>query len=167
MRISMPDFLGACDSAAARSTTVNAPLHNLDSHLGPLLQSFLEQSTPLRSIVAIGCHQFLPTHRDELLSTSPVGVCTAALLRLVAAENGRPAIIALEPIRTGGHTSGVDHGYSLDSLARRAREMSGVVLGDDLLLLAAEALNEMMTPLDEDFGFRAVITLSRRSSSDQ
>jgi glycosyltransferase involved in cell wall biosynthesis len=57
------------------------------------------------------------------------------------------------------HGYGGENTYSPDSLARRACELCGLATGNDLLVLPAHVLNEMMTPLADDFSFRAVAAL--------
>jgi glycosyltransferase involved in cell wall biosynthesis len=162
MRNFLPDRLGASNPAAARSTAIRAPLRELDFDIESLLQPFLEQSAPLRSIVAIGCKLFSGAAGNGLPGSFPTGARQAVLLRLDAAEGGRPALIEQEPIWTAGNGSGAAD--TLDGLARRAREMSRTMLGDDLLLLPADVLDEVMTPLADDFGFRAVAVLSSPAS---
>jgi hypothetical protein len=57
------------------------------------------------------------------------------------------------------HGYGGEHTYTPDSLARRARELCGIVPGNDLLVLPSHVLTEMMTPLADDFSFRAVAAI--------
>jgi glycosyltransferase involved in cell wall biosynthesis len=110
------------------------PLQNLEPDIESLLQPFLDQSAPIRSIVTVG----------SSFSND------AALLRLARNEDGFPAISARVSIGAG------EHAYTVDSLARQVSALCASVPGDDLLLLPAHLLNEMLTPLAEQFSFRAV-----------
>jgi len=56
-------------------------------------------------------------------------------------------------------------GLTLHSLAQRARELLGTADGYDLLLLPATALDELITPLSDDFCFRGVVVLFQRATS--
>ncbi|MGA2117475.1 MAG: glycosyltransferase 61 family protein [Bryobacteraceae bacterium] len=98
--------------------------------------------------------------REDLPAAAPADDGKqAALLRLTPDEDGCPTIVAGEPIRPGGHGRDGEQAYTLSSLARQARELCGPLSGNDLLLLPAHVLNELMTPLADDFSFRAVAAL--------
>jgi glycosyltransferase involved in cell wall biosynthesis/capsular polysaccharide biosynthesis protein len=130
----------------ATSPALNAPAKNLDPGLISLLQLFLDQASPIRSIVALGCPTLRDDNRDE-----PV------LFRVVADRGGISAVHSLPP--SGRGSDGLQK-YTHESLGRQAHELCGEFAGDDLLLLPEQLLDAMMTRLDHDFGFRAVAVLS-------
>ncbi|HEY4406513.1 MAG TPA: glycosyltransferase 61 family protein [Xanthobacteraceae bacterium] len=162
MRDFLPDLPGADNPAATSSTAIIAPPQGLDLYMEPLLRPFCEQSAPLRSIVAIGCHPFPGTAGDDFPG-APIRPREAVWLRLTV-KDGRPVGMEREPIRTVGNGSGGERPETLAGLARRARELSGAMGGDDLLLLRADLLDEMMTPPADDFSFRAVAVLLPQAS---
>jgi hypothetical protein len=104
------------------------------------------------------------TAAGDDLPGSPSGAREAVWLRLIDGKDGRPAGIEREPTRSAGNDPSGELPDTLAGLAQRARELSGTVLGDDLLLLPADLLDEMMTPLADDFSFRAVAILSPQAS---
>src|SRR5271165_778889 len=137
-RSAMPVFIGDlcggdCEPASIRSQTLDAQLRNLDPDMESLLEPFVAQSAPVKSIVALGCHHILGISRNDFPA---------------------PAIVAPE---------GGEQVHSLVGLARQARETFANVPGIDLLLLPAQVLNEIMTPLAEEFSFRAVAVLLPRT----
>lgn len=97
-----------------------------------LLERYRGQSAPIRSLVVVGCGT--GSDRDE-----------ASLFRL---DDGS----AIIPLRCDGEDC-------LDSLARQASAVCGAVPGDDLLVMAGDKLSEQMTPVEQDFSFRAVAVL--------
>jgi glycosyltransferase involved in cell wall biosynthesis len=142
MRFFVTDLIGGdSNPPAPTSPVLNAPLQNI--RLESLLRPFLEQSAPPRSIVAVGCNRILG----------------------INGQGSDLAIITREPIRLAERSPGGEHAYALDRLARQAREVSGPPSGNDLLLLRADMLNEMMTPLTQDFSFRAMAVLLPPSPS--
>jgi glycosyltransferase involved in cell wall biosynthesis len=167
MRFSVTDLSGGdCNQASARSPAINGPLENFDLDIEPLLRPFLEQSAPTRSIVAVGCHQILGMTGKDLASAPPIADRQeAVLLRLPANKESCPEIVTRQPVRPAGNKPDGEPAGTLDGLARQAREFCGSVSGDDLLLLPAHVLNEMMTPLADDFSFRAVAVLSPQASA--
>jgi len=153
MRSSTTELRDAdCDQAGARPGAMDVPPQQVD--LESLLQPFLEQSASILSIIAVGCPQILGSEE-------------ATLLRVFMDEAGRAAIIEREPIEPAGRSSYGEYADTLGGLAQMARELSGpgsgpvsgALSGNDLLLLPAHLLTEMMTPLAEDFSFRAVAAL--------
>jgi glycosyltransferase involved in cell wall biosynthesis len=103
-----------------------------------LLEPFLAQSAPLRSIVAVGCRQIIEITPSDLPQAPPD--CA-----------GNVAVLFRELDGQSGDT--------IHSLAEQVREQSWTTAGDDLLLLPADLLGERMPPVDRDFGFRAVAAL--------
>ncbi len=126
MQASTNNAFGDWDPVAA------APPEAIES----LLQPFLDQSAPIRSLVVLG-------HREEPL-----------LFRLAGPE-GSSSIIT-------EHREGEG---ALQSLARQAHEDCGAVSGNDLLVLPADKLSERMTPINGDFSFRAVTVLLPETAS--
>ncbi len=153
MRFFVTDLLGGDCDRTAGSPASGAPLQTLDQNIELLLRPFLAQSATTRSIVAVECHRTLGITGKE---PSASGASReAALLRFVTDE-GSSAIASRESIRPPVHGNGGKHTYTPDSLARKAAELCGSVPGNDLLVLPAHLLNEMMTPFVDDFSFRAV-----------
>lgn len=162
MRFFVTDLLGGDCDRAAGSPASSAPLQTLDPNIESLLRPFCVQSAPTRSIVAVECHRTLGITRKELPSAAPIGASReAALLRFVADEDSS-AIVPRESINLPVHGGG-EHTHTLDGLAKKACELCGLVSGNDLLVLPAHVLNEMMTPLADDFSFRAVAALLPRA----
>src|SRR5947209_5773777 len=122
---------------------------NPDALIESLLQPFVQQSGPVRSIVTVDVPGAFTTGDDK-----------EAVLRLGTGENGCPAIVARERIDCG------EHSHSLSGLARQAHERSGWVSGNDLLVLPAHVLNERITPVAEELGFRAVTALFPHASGE-
>jgi glycosyltransferase involved in cell wall biosynthesis len=144
MRVSIMDVFG--DDCSTATPAVNAPVQKLDPNIANLLQPFLDQSAPVRSIVAVRCHEMLGMSSKELSTAPPVGPRQEiALLQLVADESSSSVSIAY-----------CEGEHALDRLAQQARELSEPVSGNDLLVLPAHMLNELMTAPDQDFSFRAV-----------
>jgi len=81
----------------------------------------------------------------------------SAPIRSIVAVGCREVLEAIRQERTAPpileHLQGEP---ALDSLAQQARELSDPAPGNDLLLLPAHLLKERMTPLHQDFSFRAV-----------
>jgi glycosyltransferase involved in cell wall biosynthesis len=162
----MTDLLGDdCNPAGATaSPDINASPQQPDPDFEELLQLFLDQAWPIRSIVALGYHQLCGQTGPDARSAHAIGVHNEAfLLRIVATRDSSPAITRI-PLQRSWRNPGAGHAYTLDSLARQARELSRDAPGNDLLLSPAHTLNEMMTPLVDDFSFRAVVALSSRPS---
>ncbi len=134
----MTDSLGNPKPADPAAPAVHAAWQLLEPGLASLLRPFQAQSAAPRSIVAVDPHH------------------AAVLLRLVTHPDHPPAIFAQEPIHPAGRNPGETPSHTLAGLARQACDLSGPLPGDDLLLLPAPLLNQMMTPLADDFTFRAV-----------
>src|SRR5438309_1107887 len=128
MRFSITDLSDSdVDPAAAISPGISAPLESL-------LQPFVEQSASIISIVAVGCHRILRIDQNDLPSASPSHDGTEVTLRVLVADEAE-------------HRGVEGYAYTLDGLARQARELSGpefygALPGNDLLLLPADVLNE-------------------------
>ncbi len=147
---------------AARSRDIVTPVRRLAPDLEAVLRPFLEQSAPPASILAIGC-PWLWTENDKRENderNEGVGRSTARngalLLRLVADKDAGLVVVARTPIppaRDGGRKD------TLDCLARNVRELANGTSGDDLILLPWRVLEQMIAPLPDDFGFRAVVAL--------
>jgi len=60
----------------------------------------------------------------------------------------------------------VDSPLTLQGLAQKANELQGPFFGHDLLLLPSVALNELMTPLADDFSFRAIAVLFPQAAGE-
>ncbi len=132
----------AADRESAAKRVIADPARNLCPEIERLLQPFRGQSVEIRSVVALGCHRILGM--------------TGAAARLVAGHDSVGPIIQVEPIGPASHTL---DSYTLASLAQQARGLSGSGLGDDVLLLPVDALNEKITSTTEEFSFRAVAVL--------
>jgi glycosyltransferase involved in cell wall biosynthesis len=114
-----------------------------------LLQPFLAHSAPIRSIVAFGSRELLDTFGTDFPIAQPApALREAVLIRLAAEENENSAIV----VRCEGERP-------LESLAQQVRSLSATSSGSDLLVVAADLLQELMPPPGEDFGFRAVAAL--------
>jgi glycosyltransferase involved in cell wall biosynthesis len=151
---------GDREPAAAISPAINAPLQDLDAEIESLLRPFREQSAPIRSIVAVGCDRKLGITREDGAGVPPVGDWPeVALFRLTADEGSSPTTIAQELNRPAEYSSGGKHPCTLDNLAGKARELCSPAPGSDLLVLGAPTLNEILTPLTDEFSFRAVAAL--------
>ena len=129
----------------ATSPALDAAAKNLDPDVISLLQPFLDQSAPIRSIVALGCSALRGENCDE-----------AVLLRVGA---GSSEISAPHSLPCSGRGSAGFQRYTYESLARQAHEFCGDLPGHDLLLLPEPLLDAMMTPFAHDFDFRAVVVL--------
>lgn len=167
MRFSITELFGGdCNPATAKSPAQNAPLQYSDLGLDPLLQTFAEQSAQIRSIVAIRCDEIFAIARKDLSGAASVGGDReAVMLRVVTDEHSCPSPLTEEPIRPIGRSLGTERACALDGLARRAGELSGSASGEDLLLLPADELNKLITPVADDFSFRALAVLLPQSHS--
>lgn len=134
-------------AGAATAPAFDAATQRLDPDILSLLQLYLDQSSPIRSIVAVGCHAF------------PGESGSGAVLLRTEVDRGGLAVAPRFPIQPLGRAPDGVPAHTLDSLGRRARELCGGSAGDDLLLLPAQNLDAMMTPLADEFGFRAVTVL--------
>lgn len=128
------------DSITAISRAIKLAPVDLSREIERLLPSFRGQSAAIRSVVATECQ---PAAAGTTEETRP--------LRLAVGEGRVGPAIPIEPIGPAG--------FTLNGLAQQARGLSAASLGDDLLLLPEHVLNEMMTPLSEEFSFRAVAVL--------
>ncbi|HTX33566.1 MAG TPA: glycosyltransferase 61 family protein [Bryobacteraceae bacterium] len=137
----MTDSLGNSKPAAPGAPSIDAAWQLLPPDIPSLLRPFQAQSAPPRSIVTLDSHHL------------------AVLLRLVTHPDHPPAIFAQEPIHPAGRNSAETPSHTLAGLARQAYDLSGPLPGDDLLLLPAPLLDQMLTPLADDFSFRAVAAL--------
>ena len=114
-----------------------------------LLQPFFEQSAPISSMVVVGCHEVLEMIGRELPTGPPVDARQEAVLLPLVAEGSRNSAIAAD----------CKSERALDILAQKACELSEPLSGNDLLVLSAHRLKELMTPPDKAFSFRAVAAL--------
>ena len=101
-----------------------------------LLRPFLDQSSPIRSIIVVGCVEVGQHQLWEKIGTEP------------------PLAPYIEEISTA-----IAAREGLEGLARRAREHYREIPGRDLLLLSGSTLADLMTPPGEDFSFQAVAVL--------
>ena len=130
----------------------------------PLLQPFVEQSVSIRSIVAFGFRQPVQIAGNGELPA--IGGKDAAFLRPVAGEGAGHQVTGWETIRLPADDPVAQRAPALGSLATEARTLAGDAPGDDLLLLPAELLLETMTPVADDFAFRAVAVLGPPTRGD-
>jgi glycosyltransferase involved in cell wall biosynthesis len=160
----MTDLFGSeCNPATAALPDINAWAAQPDG-ITALLQPFLDQACPIRSIVAIGNAQASgPLSQDAQGVFARGGHGDGFLLRLSADLRARPWMVTRTPLRASSSLGGV-RSLSFEGLARQARELLGDTPGNDLLLCPDHTLNEMMTPLVDEFGFQAVAALSPRAS---
>lgn len=160
MRFSITDFFGGDRDRAAIFLAIDTPLPSQHQKLESLLETFRKRAAPIRSIVAVGCHQILGiTGRDS------AGTFAREVVRLrPVADEGSPSAsvtAVLTPVTEQSRDG--ESRYALESLALQARELSGLVSGDDLLLLPADLLREMMTSPADHFSFRALAALLPKS----
>ncbi len=143
MRRSIADLFAGRPEASAN----HAVSPSLNPEIEALLAPFQEQSAAIRSIVAVRCHQRFGIPRKD-------GVAAifenAVLLRLAAEE---PAGVKQAP---AGVSQELTTPADLENLALRARELFMPAAALDLLLVAAEVLNEILPPSTGDLSFRAV-----------
>ena len=167
MRFSITNLFGRDRDSAAIFLAVNASLGNRPPELKSLLETFLDQSAAIRSIVAVGCHELLGITGKNLDNVSLADNGNrAAVIPLIADKDSGKTNIAGESIRSVRESPGAGFAWALESLARQARELSGLASGDDLLLLPADLLSEMITPPADDFSFRAVAALLPQRAAD-
>jgi glycosyltransferase involved in cell wall biosynthesis/capsular polysaccharide biosynthesis protein len=161
MRLFVTDLAaGDGDRTATTLPAANTPLQTADPNVESLLQPFRQQSVTIRSIVAVACHEALGINAKDFASPAPLGVAQQVLLlRLVADEDRCPVMPAFAG---NGHDG--ERAATLDYLARKSGELCGRIAGDDLLVLPAPLLHEMMTPLSSSFSFRALVALLPQGS---
>jgi hypothetical protein len=142
---------GAAASGATRRGGVaameSAPS---DGEIASLLQPFAEQSASIRSIVAFGC-----------ASAPPTG---AAVFGVGEGNDHSGTVVGTElapPDR-----SGAERESTLDSVARRVREMFRAVPGNDLLLVPANVLTDTIVEHGNHLGFLAIAVLTPQGGAD-
>jgi glycosyltransferase involved in cell wall biosynthesis len=146
MRVFVTDLLGGNGTRDAGLPVAGSPLQTLTPNIERLLRPFFMQSAPTRSIFAVECHRILGA-----------GTSGAVLLRLVPGENSA-LVLSQEFISPSDGPVG-KHSYTPETLAQKAGELCALAPGNDLLVLPAPLLNEMIAPLSDNFSFRAVAAL--------
>ncbi|MBV9403810.1 MAG: hypothetical protein JO211_00590, partial [Acidobacteriaceae bacterium] len=155
MRFSLNNLFGRDRDTSAIFLPITGSLESERRHLASLIATFKEQSAGIRSVVAVGCHEWLGTaETDPVDATLTNERSETALLRTVA---GASLVRKLGAVAE--HSENKHSANRLDSLAVQARELFGPASGDDLLLLPADLLDEMMAPVGADFSFRAIAAL--------
>ena len=143
----------------------NAPVHRLCSDLAAVLRPFLDQSTLVTSIIAIGCHGRESCSTNE--SAPQIDDrCDTVLLQLVSDGDDGLAIGGCEPIQASEGGSDGEQVYTLESVSRKTRELLNDASGESVLLLPTQVLEKMVVPLGSDFGFRAVVAVASRRSGE-
>ncbi len=143
---------------------MSGPMPNSDFDVEPLLRPFVEQSMPIRSVVAFGCKDLPPILPEELPGVrSTEAGCDAVALRIARDNDDGPTIVDAVLIPSTSHVSGAEWTSTLESIAQHSREMFESLSGDDLLLVPADVMNDNMPRIGDDFGFRAVAVLTPRS----
>jgi glycosyltransferase involved in cell wall biosynthesis len=153
---------GECNpGCAAAVPDIIAWVQQADPDLEALLQLFLDQEWPIRSIV-VGCPQACGELSQDAHIVSADGAHTDAfLIRLPADQyDGSSSIVGHMPLRASRRTPGGVHVYTCEDLVLQARQLISDGPANDLLLWPAHTLNEMMTPRIDEFGFQAVAALS-------
>ena len=146
---------------------MSGPMPNSDLDVEPLLRPFVEQSMPIRSLVAFGCKHLLPILPEELPGVrSTEAGCDAVALRIARDKDDGPTIVDTAMIAPTPHISGAEWTSTLESIAQHSREMFESLSGDDLLLVPPDVLNDNMPRIGDDFGFRAVAVLEPRSPGE-
>src|SRR5271154_3014308 len=127
MRWSIAGLFAGSPEASANQPASESLNHEIEALLAP----YCEQSAAVRSIVAIGCHQMFGIPQADRAT----GILGEALLLRLGADADILAPVIKEPTDT-----------DLDSLARRARQLFIPDPAHDLLLVAADRLDEILPP---------------------
>jgi hypothetical protein len=159
-------FAGDCNpAAAARSPNIDTPVRKLAPHLEAVQRPFLDQSVSITSILAVGCHRLWAEDGDHGEGVGEVPADNdAMLLRLAADGDIGLAIVARIPISPSPDGLGGRRPHTLDSLARKAGELSNGDAGDRLILLPSRVLERLIVPLADAIDFRAVVILPSQES---
>ena len=156
----MLDLLtGDSGSTSAAPTAATADgAQKLTSNCKAVLRPYRKQSVTVTSIIAVGDVWLRAGDSASAGDEISAGTNDEALLTLLSSNPSggftRVDLIKLPPAQSGTDTFG--------TLKRRARQLSNAGPSGQLLLLSAQMLERMITPLPEDFGFRAVAILSPR-----
>jgi glycosyltransferase involved in cell wall biosynthesis len=148
-----------CDAPfAAASPNVGGWVQHPD--LKELLQLFLEQECPIRSILVVYPQLFRELSPHGQIAAVGGGHNTAFLLQLLADKHARSSsIIAPVPLQASSDGPSGVHRYTCENLAQQVRQLLSDAPGNDLLLWPVHLLNEMMSPRSEEFSFKAVAAL--------
>jgi hypothetical protein len=151
-------------ACAAALPNINAWVDQPNPDMQELLQLFLDQEWPIRAIV-VGCPQVCgELIQDAQRAPAAGGLNQALLLRLRVDKHLKSSIIARMPLRPCGYGPDDGPAYTCESLALQTRELLSKAPGNVLFLWPADALNDILTPLVNEFSFEAVVALSSRGA---
>jgi len=129
---------------AAASPNVGAWVQHPD--VKELLQLFLEQECPIRSILVAYPQLFRELSPHGQIAAVGGGHNTAFLLQLLADKHARSSsIIAPVPLQASSDGPSGVHRRTCENLAQQVRQLLSDAPGNDLLLWPVHLLNEMMS----------------------
>lgn len=145
-------------TATPPTASIADAAQKLASKCKAVLRPYRKQSVTVTSIIAVGDVRLRADDSASAGDEISAGTNDEAVLTLLSSDTGG-GFARVDRVKLPSAQSGID---TFGTLKRLARQLSIAGPSGQLLLLSAQMLERMITPLPEDFGFRAVAILSPR-----